>query len=275
MTLEAPIEHLHAGGEPLEGLVENPIDPDLKALLEQGPSSFMDEQVMTGLRALKENDTPYTVMQFIANPVAGFKVLKAFWDKADAKANAKRTVALSVQKIVKWGDMDIQADMALSYQNELRKKIGNLLPDFVAQHGLESAPKNSIAEVMQLIRLSASLAAVPKYHDEIKQAMELLVAENIHNESQLALSQMRVDTLPSLIESRDKSLPLVRNEIFQRTAHVSAVAIGIPVAAVTGGLGGGIEAAKIGFKSGIDWVRAKYDSLKQGVQQRVTSLRAR
>ena len=275
------IGHVHPGGEaqsgpqPLQGQVENSIDQDLTSRLAKGPSSLIDEQVLAGLNRLQDRNPSFTALQLIANPVAGIGVLSAFWGEAMAYASARKTVSQAVQKQVKWGELDIQRDMAIHYMDTLKGSLGHMLPQFCSDQGIDIPPANSIAEFQTLLKLNLAVVGVAKYEQLLQGQMDQLLLTRTRIEGRLANSEINSQLLPHLIKSQEQSFPLVETAIHQTVAHKSALVSGAIGATIFGAVVGFFRGAIVAINPEISWGQKKADQFKQGVKTRITSFRAR
>lgn len=142
-----------------------------------------------------------------------------------------------------------------------------MLSGFCNQYGVETPSENSIAEMIQLIKLNHAIVSVAKFQQKFSQQMEIVIAEKAKNEAALIISENRNKTLPDLIDSRRDSLPLRRKIIFQNVAHGSSLVGGIPTAIAGGVVGGALAGMAVGFDSGIKWIEEKAGKISLGIKR--------
>lgn len=239
------------------------IDQSLLTQFAKGPSSLIDQEVIGAINRLKNKENPPSVWKLILNPKAAYTSLQAFWGETNAHTNARRAIAQATLTQVRFGEEDLTRDTLLAYMTSLKTSLGPMLPDFCNQHGVEIAPENSIAEMLQLLRLNHAIVSVAKYQQELAKQMEKYIKTRTHNEAALAISEQRNTNLPTLIASQRESLPLQRQVVFQRVAHTSSIVGGVPAAAIGGLVGGSFEGLIVGVDTGKKWVGEKLGKLKQ------------
>lgn len=239
------------------------IDQSLLTQFAKGPSSLIDQEVVGAISRLKNKENSPSVWKLILNPRAAYTSLQAFWGETNAFTNARRAIAQATLTQVRFGEEDLTRDTLLAYMTSLKTALGPMLPDFCDQRGVERPPENSIAEMLQLLRLNHAIVSVAKYQQELAKQMEKYFKTRTKNEAALAISQQRQASLPGLIQSQRDSLPLQRQVVFQKVAHTSSIVSGVPAAAVGGLVGGSFEGLRVGVDTGIKWVGEKLGNLKQ------------
>lgn len=261
LTPEPEFPSAPEGNQTQEALAN--IDQSLLTQFASGPSSLIDQEVVGAISRLKNKENPPSVWKLILNPKAAYTSLQAFWGETNAYTNARRAIAQATLTQVRFGEEDLTRDTLLAYMTSLKTSLGPMLPEFCNQHGVEIAPENSIAEMLQLLRLNHAIVSVAKYQQALAKQMERYIKTRTHNEAALAISQQRKESLPGLIQSQRDSFPLQRQVVFQNVSHTSSMLGGIPAAALGGLVGGSFEGLRVGVDTGIKWAGEKLRNLKE------------
>jgi len=240
--------------------------PSLLEAFSDGPSSLIANQVIESIDRLKQENIQPKVWQLFFNPAAGYNALQAITGEASAHANAKRIIAQTVKDQVEIAGQDVKRDTLLAYINSLQKNIGHMLPGFCQDHGIDIPRSGSVDEMMQLIKLNFQIVSVNEYQQKLQEAMNNVFKKQADLKSKQMLANIHAQELPNLITNREKSYPLQRQVIYQKTGQIGSLFGGIPAAFTAAVIVGLAEGSYWGGQTAVKFFSEKIGQAKQGVK---------
>lgn len=243
----------------------------LQEAFKKGPSSLIAGQVIESIEKLKQDNIQPKVWHLLLNPVAGFKALQAMVGETSAQANAKRLIAQTVNVQVQIAGQDIKRDTLLAYTHSLQENLGEMLPGFCQDHGVNPPRPGSVAEMIQLIKLNYQIVTVNEYQFKLQEAMQTVIKRQAQLESKKMLAHVNNQELPTLIQERDTSYPLQRKLIYQNAAQVGSLVTGIPAALATGAVVGIFGGGLIGGHEAKEFISKKYNQAKLALKNKLSS----
>lgn len=215
-----------------------------------GASSLVDQDVMGMLQRLpKAGQEKWWKLMLSGRE--GWKALAAQSKEIAAGAKLRNSIADTAITLANLGEEEMEREVFISFISTLRNSMGETgIQTFCNEHGLDMPEEGTVGEKMLLLRIHSANLGLARYREAIRDQMVRYTKERAKLEGETAMSRMRAELLPALIEAKKEENPLKQREMFQKAGHAGSMVAGTPVAFVSGAVGGVLSGAFYGFEHG-------------------------
>ncbi len=209
------------------------VDENIQQSLKDGPSSLIADSLQRAIN-VAATEKSIGVLQLISNLSAAKETFSAFTEEAQAKAEAKRTIAQTALSTVRVAGADVRKDVVLAMIRSLEKSYREFLPLYCEEYGWELPRPNTIAEVNTLMKIHGLISGVERYRTELLGRMEAFAVQRARLESELEILKKDNELLPKIFNERQDSNHNRKRLALQKVGYLGAHVTGIPVAIATG-----------------------------------------
>lgn len=264
----------------------NAFSKELASKFEDGASSLVDQGVMAMLQRLPQAGQDKW-WKLILSGREGWKALAAEGKETAARAKLRSSIADTAITIANLGEEEMEREVFQTFISTLKRSMGEEgIQTFCEEHDMEIPPEGSQAEKILLLRIHSANLGLARYREALRDQMVKYTHEKASIEGATAMSRMKAEMLPVLIEAKKIEYPLQQKRWFQKVGHGSALFVGTFTSIASGVVIGGLAGAWYGSEEALDsakkragksinsagkWVGDKADDIGKGFKKGISN----